>query len=207
MIEVEVRGRVENFEETLEKFRKDKDVQFVKEKDRFTMLFLRKGARPLREDVENELVDLRIRITNKKPELVLKYGKLSGCEGREEILIPIQTSDFEKAVEMLKLLEWNHGVTIATKAYIFNYKDTEFALVKTTGLDYFEAERIVHEKEDADRIIQEIKEVCKEFHLDPIDKDEFFELLEDLNNTGPQRNFDLSEQSFDEIRENFKDYF
>jgi predicted adenylyl cyclase CyaB len=205
MIEVEVRGRIENFDKTLEHFRKK--AKFVEEKDRFTMLFLRKGAKPHREDVENELIDLRIRITNKKPELVLKYGKMSGCEGRKEILIPIQAHDFEKAVEMLKLLEWNHGVTIATKSYIFMYKDIEFALVKTTGLNYFEAEQVVHEKEDANKIIEEIKEVCKDFHLNPIDKEDFFALLEELNNTQAQRNFDLSEQSFEEIKDRFKEYF
>jgi len=113
----------------------------------------------------------------------------------------------EKAVELLKLLEWGHGVMIATKSFIFDYKGIEFAIVKTKGINYFEAERMVHEKEDADRIIQEIKEVCKEFHLDPVDKDEFFELLEDLNNTETQRKFNLSEQSFDEIKEHFKEYF
>jgi adenylate cyclase class IV len=137
MIEVEVRGRVKNFEETLAHFRKS--AKFKEEKDRFTMLFLRKGAKPHRADVENELIDLRIRITNKKPELVLKYGKLSGGESRKEILIPIKIEDFEKAVEMLKLLEWAHGVMIATKSFIFEHKGIEFAIVKTKRINYFEA--------------------------------------------------------------------
>ncbi len=209
MIEVEVRGRVKNFEETLEKFRKDKEVRFVEEKDRFTMLFLRKGALPHvdKEHVKNELVDLRIRITNKKPEIVLKYGHLKGCEGRKEILIPIKSEDFSKAVELLKLLEWSKGVTIATKSYIFMHKDIEFALVRTTGLNYFEAEKVVHEKEDADQVINEIKEVCKEFDLNPIGEDEFFVLLEELDKKQIQRDFNLSEQSFDEIKEHFKEYF
>ena len=208
MIEVEVRGKIENFEKTLEEFRKK--ARFVEEKDRFTMLFVRKEHSLehalKRETIKDELIDLKVRITNKQPEIVLKYGKVKGSEGRKEILIPIKREDFDKAVELFKLLEWHKGVIMDTKTFVFIYKDVEFAIVHNRYIDYFEAEKIVHEKEDANKILEEIKEICKDFDLKPVEEKEFFDLLDMLNNQ-KERLFDLTKQDLDEIKDKWKEYF
>ncbi len=208
MIEVEVRGKIENFEKTLEEFRKK--AKFVEEKDRFTLLFARPGLSLSdalkKETLKNEKVDLKVRITNKKPEIVLKYGYVKGSEGRKEILIPIKSEDFDKAVELFKFLEWNKGKIQATKTFVFIYQEIEFALVKTNILDYFEAEKVVHEKGDIDKILEEIKEVCNEFNLNPVKEEEFFEILDEFNKH-EERVFDLTKQNLEEIKEKWKEYF
>jgi DNA polymerase III delta prime subunit len=210
MIEVEVRGKIDHFEKTLEEFRKK--AKFIEEKDRFTLLFARPGLELKeaikKETLQNEKVDLKVRITNKKPEIVVKYGNVKGSESRKEVLIPINKEDFSKAVELFKFLEWNKGKIQATKTFVFVYNDIEFALVKSGVIDYFEAEKVIHDtkKEDADDIIREIQNTCKEFDLNPVNEDDFFDLLDEFNKH-EDRLFDLTKQDLDDIKEKWKEYF
>ncbi len=210
MIEVEVRGLIDDFEKVLKKFKEHKEAKFIEEKDRFSMIFVRKEHTLehalKRETIKEETIDLRIRVNNKKPEIVLKYGKVKGSEGRKEIIIPIHEHDFNKAVELFKLLEWNKGVTMDNKTFVFIYKGVEFALVHNRWINYFEAEKIVHEKEDADKVIREIKSVCKDFNLIPVTEEEFFNLIEVLNSK-TERHFDLTKQDLQELKERWKEYF
>ncbi len=207
MFEVEVRGEIKNFEKVYSMFKKSAD--FIKEKDRFTLLYFRdtdfEGDK-LKEILQNDPVDFKIRVTDKKAEIVLKHGLVKGSESRREILIPIDLDKFDEAVDLFKFLGWKNGVIMATKTYVFNYKGIEFALVKTKGFDYFEAEVVVEKKESSKEAMEKIKQVCSDLGLKEFGENEFIEFLDKMN----QRKefvFDLTKQNFREIKENFKDYF
>lgn len=75
-VEVEHRGLLteEKFAE-LNKFF-FKNGKFLGEKDRFSVIYSSRGKEKLR--VVRSPIDLKLRITNKKTELVLKHGRWGG---------------------------------------------------------------------------------------------------------------------------------
>ncbi len=204
-IEVEVRGKINgDFDKILERFHKIST--FEKEKDRFSLIYFRGSVSNDVSDIKSEKVDLRIRVTNKKAELVMKYGEWGSSDSRKEILIPIKLEDFDKSVDFLKCLDWNCGVVMATKTFVFDYKGIEFALVKSKSLNYFEAEKITDDNSQAEKITQEIKEICKEVGFTPFTDEQFTEAVNNMNNA-PGAKFDLNKQDFQDIKSEYKDFF
>lgn len=68
------------------------------------------------------------------------------------------------------------------KSKVYEYRGIEFALVEVPGHSYYyEAEKMAHAKEDANKITEEIKNVCKNINLKIFDKKQFFEYIEKLN--------------------------
>lgn len=208
MIEVEVRGKLENFEKTFKKL--NKIGNFVKEKDRFTLVYFRevpaKNKDDLRKVLDNDPIDLKLRVTDKKAELVLKHGFITGCESRREILLPIQLEKFNEAIDFLKYLGWDKGVIMATKTFVFDCKGIDFALVQTEGFDYFEAEVVMQDEKEAEVAMDKIKETCKKICLKTFEKEEFVEFLNQMNKREKYL-FDFSNQSFKELKDKFKEYF
>ena len=87
-IEVEHRGKIseKKFNELKSFFYKN--AKFLGEKDRFSVIYFQsKSKNP--EDRKNDLIDLKVRITNRKTELVMKHGKCSGSDSRKEFLFEI----------------------------------------------------------------------------------------------------------------------
>ena len=76
-IEVEVRGKIkQDFNSVLKKFH-DK-TKFIKEKNRFSLIYFRGDKVRNVAEIKDEEVDLKLRATNKKAEMAIKYGKWGG---------------------------------------------------------------------------------------------------------------------------------
>lgn len=206
-IEVEVRGRISDgkLNKVLEKFKEE--ARFIEEKDRITFIYFKNGIgindlSKVREDP----VDLRVRITNKKAEIVMKYGRWGAVENRKEFLFPIEIEKFGQAVEFLKCLNWEKGVLVDTKTFVFDYKGIEFAIVRSGDFCYFEAEKLVDNKSEAPEVIEEIKKVCEEMGLKIFEEEEYICMIQDMNER-KDRLFDMSQDDFEEIRKKFSDFF
>ncbi len=204
-IEVEVRGKLEgDFDKIISIFKEK--AKFIKEKDRFSLIYSRrvlsKDVREIREDP----LDLRLRITNKIPEMMLKFGRWGTRDQRHEISLPVSLENFEEAVDFLRYLDWNCGVITTTKTFVFDYKEIEFALVKNEIYNYFEAEMMVKDKSETEKARKTILSIIKEFGLKIIDEEEFINMLNKMNNA-PGMQFDFKKQSFKEIKERFKEFF
>lgn len=203
-IEVEYRGAL-----TKEKFKElgdflKKNGEFVKEKDRFSVIYFPRGKEKLK--VSKSPLDLRVRITNKKAELVMKYGRSSGNDARKEFSFPIDPESFDEMTEFLKILGYYYGVLQATKTFVYMYQDIEFALVDVPGWGYyFEAEILTEEKAVADAN-KKIALVCKDFGLKILNDKAFYELLEDLSNR-PGFRFNFKKENFLDVKKRFMDYF
>lgn len=207
MFEVEVRGAIlGNFEDTLNKFKELNDSEFVKVKKRFSMFYFRDGDVKDVSELKNEKVDLRVRITNGEAEFVMKYGSWGGTDSRKEIEIPIGLKKVPEAVEFLKYLGWDGGAMLQTKTYVFNYKGLEFALVKTKTFNYFEAEKMVEDKDNVDSTTKEIKVICKSLGLEPFTEEEFNKVANGFNDA-PGAKFDLKEQKFEDIQKENAEFF
>ena len=202
-IEVEVRGKIQDFEKTLNNFKEK--AKFVEEKDRISFIYFREGAKEVR-DVVDDPVDLKLRVTNKKAEIVMKYGKWGSQESRKEFLFPIELGKFGQALEFFKYLNWNNGILMDTKTFVFDYKEIEFALVKSGEFSYFEAEILVENQEEVEKSLEKIREVCNEMNLLIFESEEFIQLMNDLN-ARDDRKFNMLNQNFEEIKEKFSEYF
>ena len=176
-IEVEVRGGIKNFEELLEKFRRE--AIFVEEKDRISFIYFREDSdvndlNAVREDP----VDLKLRVTNKEAEIVMKYGRWGAEEARKEFLFPIDLDKFGSALEFFMHLGWFRGVLMDTKTFLFKLENIEFALVRSGDICYFEAEKLISDEESVEESIMEIKKVCKKMGIEIFEEKEFIEMME-----------------------------
>ncbi len=206
-IEVEVRGKIErdNFENVLEILRET--AEFRKEKKRLSFIHFPSDKASVRnEDIREDPIDLKVRITDKKAEMVMKYGRWGVEENRRELLFPIESDKFSDALDFLKYLGWNHGVLMDTTTYVFDYNEIEFAIVKSGEHCYFEAEKLCEQECEAKDILKEIKQACDKLGLKLFEEKEFIDFLNTMNER-QDRLFNLEKQSFDEIKENFIDYF
>lgn len=155
------------------------------------------------EGIRDRQKDIRVRVTNGIPEIVVKLGSWGGSESRRELLFKGKEGEFETLVEIFGQLGFIKGTLAKRDALVYDYKGVEFALIKTPGQHYFfEAEKMAHSEEDFAKVENEIREVCGELKLEVVSKDEFFEFVDELNKT------DNSIFEFKDFKENyFKDKF
>lgn len=202
-IEVEVRGELDDFDKALEFFKKK--AKFIEEKDRFSFIYFRKHVDSI-EELKDDPVDLRVRITNKKAEIIMKYGKWGASDQRHEISIPIDVNKFDEAVQLFKYLNWDKGQKLTTKTFVFDYRGIEFALVKCEHYNYFEAEKVVEHKKDIEQAKKELEDVCNELKLKLFTEEEFMKILNKMN-MDKRTLFDLSKHDFSDIKQEFKEFF
>lgn len=205
-IEVEHRGKL-----TGEKFRKlnnflNKNGKFIGKKDRFSVIYSPYRGKEILELSKKSPIDLKIRITNKKTELVLKYGKWSGNDARKEFLFPIDSNKFEEMVEVLRILGFYYGVLQATKTYLYLYKGIEFALVKVPSWGYYFEAEIATDTNGVKKANIKIAKECEKLDMNILNDKDFCELLKSLNNR-PGFRFNFKKQRFSDIKKRFLNYF
>ena len=118
-IEVEYMGKIskEKFDELKIKF--NQEGKFKKLKKRLTFMYFRDYIPKDLEEIKNEEVDLRVRITNKEPELIIKKGLFTGSHARKEISIGFKLEEISKYIDMLTALSWKIGVIYAVETNVF----------------------------------------------------------------------------------------
>jgi len=124
--------------------------------------------------------DIRVRITNGQPELVVKMGEWGGTH-RKEVSVLLKDSQFENAIQFLGLLGYIKGVACERIIKCYKYKGINLSLVEVPGYSYFfEAEKMGIETE-VNLISQEMLDVIHQLGLKVFTKEEFYAYIEDLN--------------------------
>ena len=132
--------------------------------------------------VEERKKDIRVRVTNGIPEIVVKVGEWGGTEQRKELSMLGKPGEFDTLVEIFGHLGFKKGTLAERKSRVFEYKGIEFALVEVPGHSYyFEAERMAHRGEDTKKITEEMTAVCAGLGLTVFDKRGFFDYIAVLN--------------------------
>ncbi|KKU07052.1 MAG: Adenylate cyclase [Candidatus Magasanikbacteria bacterium GW2011_GWA2_45_39] len=177
-IEIEIRGPLskEKFGDLVKLF--EARAKKIKEKNRVLIdysTFLEGG-------VENRNKDIRLRVTNGIPEIIVKIGEWGGAEQRKELSAFTKEGEFDTLVEIFGTLGFCKGMLCVRKSKVYEYEGIEFALVEVPGHSYYyEAEKMAHENEDAEKIIKEMSDICKTLDLEVFDKKQFFEYIDTLN--------------------------
>ena len=160
--EIELRGPMttEQHSEIIKKL--DDEGEFLEDKERILIDY----SQEVNEDMESRDKDIRLRVTNKVPEIVVKLGSWGGSEQREEISVLTQGSSFDGLVKIFGAMGYNKGVLCIRKTKAYMYKDVEFAFVEIPGYGFsYEAEKIVSDESKKDEATESIKEVCAELGL------------------------------------------
>jgi predicted adenylyl cyclase CyaB len=180
-IEVEIRG-------ILNKTEFNKAKKFFKEKAKF----IEKKRRVLidysvflpGEGIRSRQRDIRVRVTNDIPEIIVKLGSWGGSESRRELSFMGRKGEFGTLVEIFGQLGFTKGMRAKRDGLIYTYKGIEFSLIETPGKNYyFEAEKMAHGKEDFKKVENKIRKVCEALGLKVLDKEGFYEFVERLNKT------------------------
>jgi len=205
-IEVEHRGLLteKKFNE-LDKVLK-KNGKFVGKKNRFSLIYFSHGKEADFRLQKDNPVDLRLRITNKKSELVLKHGAWSGKDARKEFSFPIDSKKFEDMAELLQVIGLYYGGLQATKKMVYMYKGVEVALVKDPGWGYYFEAAINVNPDLVDKANKKIDSVCHELGLEVLDGKGFYNLCNELNDRSGFT-FNLQKEKFSDIKKRFVEYF
>ena len=177
-IEIEIRGPLSKgeFENLVNFF--DSSGKKKSEKDRVLIDF----STFLEGGVEHRKKDIRLRVTNGIPEIIVKIGEWGGNEQRKELSVFTKQGEFDTLVEIFGELGFGKGMLCVRKSKVYEYKDIEFALVEVPEHSYYyEAEKMASGNENGDELVKGIENVCKELSLNIFDKKQFFEYVEKLN--------------------------
>jgi predicted adenylyl cyclase CyaB len=189
-IEVEVRGPIseEQYLALIERF--NVEGKKLTEKRRTFIdysTFLEGGVRGRDKDI-------RIRVTNGVPEIIVKLGNWGGAEARKELSVLTEQGSFETLAQVFGELGFTKGILGTRNSVLYEYQGVEFALVEVPGHSYYyEAERMIDESQDSSQVIKEIQDLCKdELALGVFSEEEFFSYIETLNEEANQV-FDYSQ--------------
>jgi adenylate cyclase class IV len=198
-IEIEIRGPL-----TAEKYAElttflDAHAKKTCEKDRVLIdysTFLPGG-------VADRQKDIRLRVTNGVPEIIVKIGRWGENEQRKELSVTTAPGTFDTLTEIFAALGYEKGMLCVRKSHVYEYKDIEFALVEVPEHSYYyEAEKMAHSDENTDALTKEITDVCGKLNLPIFKKKEFFEYIETLNKEANEI-FDASSVASLYFRERF----
>jgi len=205
-IEVEFIGAISKvkFLELKKKF--EKDGVFKKRKERISFMYFRDKIPKDLSEIKNEDTDLRLRITNKEPEIIIKKGLFTGAHSRKEISIRFPMEEMQKYIDFLSALNWDIGVIYAVETFVYEYQGIEFSLVDIEDYGYnFEAEILTNTK-DEPMARKKIEAVLGELKLKPFDKNGLDKQCNEINNREGLR-FDFSKQKIEKLRERFPKFF
>ncbi|MBU2523388.1 MAG: hypothetical protein KKE23_03815 [Nanoarchaeota archaeon] len=184
----------------------EKEGKLKKQKDRLSFMYFRDKIPKDLSEIKDEPVDLRFRVTNKQPEVIIKYGLFTASHARKEISIEMKPEEAEKYIDFLSCLGWNIGVIYAAKTYTYEYKGIEFSLVEIKDYGYnFEAE-ILTDESKAEESKKILTAELDKLGLKHFDKEGLNKQCNAINNKTDLQ-FDFSKQSFKEVRARFEEFF
>jgi predicted adenylyl cyclase CyaB len=159
MIEVEIRGKLNDEEYKKLKAFLEKEGEFVVSKDReMYLLYDYEGYSP--DPIKRE-VDIRLRNTNGSCEIMMKTKSSHGNVARKEVSLALKDTDLETAKEIVKALGCKTALKMHRQTEVYNYKDIEWALVTCPkNIHYFEAEKEAREEGEIPAVKQELAEAA-----------------------------------------------
>lgn len=177
--EIELRGSLtkEQYDSLIKKF--SQEGEFVQDKNRVLIDY---STMIPDQGIEGRDKDIRLRVTNKKPEIIVKLGGWGGNEQREELSVITEEGTFDTLVKIYNALGYDKGVLCVRNSKVYNYQEVEFALVEVPSHSYFfEAEKVVTSESEKDQAQKDIEKVSNSLGLTTYTDQEFYDYVEQLN--------------------------
>lgn len=177
--EIEVRGPL-----TKEKFKElqqflEKNGKFQHKSKRLSVCYT--ILRPEDKEVSSDL-DIRARVTDDEPELVIKVGKWRGSDIRREVSVQVKRGEFSNLIAVCATLGYTEAIVSESLTFVYDYQGVEFSLVNKSDHSYFfEAEVLVESSANKDQVQLSIQTLCKQLDLTLFTDEQFFDYIKLLN--------------------------
>ena len=150
VVEVEIRGQLtgEARAKLLEFLKKE--GEYVESHTREMIMLL--DVEGYSEDPTIRAVDVRLRNTDGKCEIMVKRKVSDNNVGRSEVSLQLADTTLDNAKEIVKALGSMHGLWMHRKKDIYTYHDIEWSVVEAPKeIYYYEAEHALEEGEDIEK--------------------------------------------------------
>lgn len=180
MIEVEIRGRL-----TSEEYQRLKAL--FTEKGKHVESHVREMIRlydypGFSEDPVKREVDIRLRDTDGRCEIMVKRKMSEDNTARHELSLQLHDSNLDTAKEILKALGYAKGLWMHRKKDIYSYNGVEWSLVEAPkGYLYYEAEKEVDDAAHAAEAEAALKAEASTLGLPVFSADEYRTFIEELS--------------------------
>ncbi len=182
MIEVEIRGQLDEAGYTA---LKDVLVQFgTHVEDQKREMILLYGYPGFDINPLKRKVDIRLRNTNGKCEVMVKQGESEFNTARKEISIPSADNDWQKLIEMVKAFGITKGLWMRREKEVFMMNNVEWSLAKAISRDgskvfyYYEAEIATTDSLHIEEIKKNLEDEVKKLGLPMMAPDEYKALVD-----------------------------
>ncbi|MBQ2660132.1 hypothetical protein IJF86_01825 [Candidatus Saccharibacteria bacterium] len=135
----------------------------------------------LGDGVRNREKDIRLRVTNGNPEIIVKLGAWNSNNHRKELSVFTEAGSFDRLVQIYAALGYEKGMLCERITQVYEYEGIEFALVEVPGHSFhFEAEIMSNESEVASAK-KHIETICEKLELKIFTDEEYISYIEKLN--------------------------
>lgn len=163
MIEVEIRGRLSNEDRERLKNVLEKDGEHIESHTR-EMYILRDY--PGYGKFTERKVDIRLRNTDGRCEIMLKKKMNDNHISRQETPLALQDTNLDNAKEIVKALGCTKALRMIRKKDIYRYHDIEWSLVDAgKNILYYEAEQEATEPSQAPAVQRHLEEEARRLNL------------------------------------------
>ena len=135
----------------------------------------------LGEGLKNRKKDIRLRITNGNPEIIVKLGDWTSSNHRKELSVFAEAGSFDRLVQIYAALGYEKGMLCERITQVYEYDGIEFALVGIPNHSFhFEAE-IMSDEKHAEEARKHIEETCRKLGLTIFTDGEYLNYIDTLN--------------------------
>lgn len=182
-IEVELRGPLNEEEyENILKILKAKG-ELVKQQTRLLLDYS-----TFLEGIGERKLDVRVRITNKKVEIVVKKGRFGGTSREEACLFP-EDNDLKNTLKIMSLLGYTKAVACDREIERYMIDEIEFAIQDVKNFNnngavhsrFFEAE-IMSDEEGKDLAVKKIRTFLESYNLKEFSETDWNDYVAKINN-------------------------
>ncbi len=155
--------------------------------------------------IEKDSIDVRVRVTNNVPEIIIKKGKWFDTV-REEVSVILREEQLSNALKLMGLLGYKKGILGIRKIWRFDFDTVEFSLteivrIRKSGARYDAIEGYSYFFEIEGNSEEDIDRSIKEFGLEVMTTEEWTEyVMKDLNKNANVV-FDVETSDLDSISE------
>lgn len=135
----------------------------------------------LGDGLKNRKKDIRLRITNGNPEIIVKLGDWNSSNHRKELSVFTEVGSFDRLVQIYAALGYKKGMLCERITQVYEYDGIEFALVEVPGHSFHYEAEIMSDESGIEKARAHIEEVCKELGLEIFTDQGYMEYIETLN--------------------------
>ena len=135
----------------------------------------------LGDGLKNRKQDIRLRITNGKPEIIVKLGDWNSSNHRKELSVFTEAGSFDRLVQIYAALGYEKGMLCERTTQVYEYKGIEFALVEVPNHSFHYEAEIMSTEDDIDQAKKHIEDVCEELGLEIFTDQGYMDYIETLN--------------------------